>query len=295
MSRDRVLRLAFGALSLPLLVLPTTAQGAVTIGSSLERVANASTGGCVGGTCTLAIGALDADRQASGGISSPVNGTITTWRIRTGITPGPAALRVVRPLAGGLYTSGSATPQVTPTANAISDYAAQLPIQRGDLIGVDCCGAGGATFFTASTPQTTRLDFEPGPLAAGPGTAPGGSDNFEVLVNADIEPTSAFTVTKVRRSKGSSISVTAQLPNPGTLIAGDPHDYALGAPGGKPLLLKAGQTEAGEGSVTVKTRTTQLTRDRLARRGRLKMRVKVLFTPTGGLPSAHLLKVKLKG
>jgi len=279
---------------MPLLALPATAQGTVTIGSSLQRAANASTGGCVGGTCTLAIGALDLDRQASDGVSSPVNGTITTWRIRTGSTPGPAALRVVHPLAGGLYTSGGATAQVTPTADAISTYTAQLPIQQGDLIGVDCCGASGATFFATSTPQTTRLDFEPGPLVAGPGTAPVGSDNFEVLLNADIEPTSAFTVTKVRRKKSGAISATVQVPNSGTLAAGDPHDYALGAPGGKALLLRPGVADVSPGSVTVTTRPTQRARDILARRGRLKVRVKVLFTPNGGLPASRTFKVKLK-
>jgi hypothetical protein len=278
-----------------MLAVPAAAQGTVTIGSSLNHVANASTGGCAGGTCTFAIGALDGDRQAAGGIASPVNGMVTTWRIRTGITPGPAALRLVRPLAGGLYTSAGATPQMTPTADSISTYPAQLPIQRGDLIGVDCCGAGGATFFTeTSSPQTSRLDFEPGPLAEGPGTASAGSDTFEVLINADIEPTSAFTITNVRRKKGGAISVTAQLPNPGTLAAGDPHDYALGAPGVKPLLLKPGVADVSPGSVTVTTRPTQRARDFLARRGRLKIRVKVLFTPTGGLPSGQTRKIKLK-
>ncbi len=294
MRRDRVLRRVLAALALSLLAIPAAAQGTVTIGSSLQRAANASTGGCVGGTCTLAIGALDADRQAADGISSPVNGTITTWRIRTGINTGPAALRVVHPLAGGLYTGGGATAQVTPAADAISTYPAQVPIQLGDQIGVDCCGPGGATFFTTSTPQTTRLDFEPGPLGAGPGTSPAGSDNFEVLVSADIEPTSAFTVTKLRRKKSNAISATVQLPNPGTLVAGDPHDYALGAPGNKALLLKPGVADVGPGSVAVTTRPTQRARDILARRGRLKVRVKILFTPMHGLPASHTVKVKLK-
>ena len=169
-----------------------------------------------------------------------------------------------------------------------------MPIQRGDLIGVDCCGPGGATFFTTSTPQTTRLDFEPGPLGAGPGVSSAGSDNFEVLVNADIEPTSAFTVTRLRRKKSNAISATVQLPNPGTLVAGDPHDYALGAPGNKALLLKPGVADVSPGSVTVTTRPTHRARDILARRGRLKVRVKILFTPMHGLPASHTVKVKLK-
>ena len=295
MRRDRVLRLALAALALPLLAIPATAQGTVTIGSSLQTAANVSTGGCVGGTCTMAIGALAPDRQAQDGIASPVNGTITTWRIRTGITPGPAALRVVRPLAGGLYTSGGATPQVTPAANDTSTFATQLPIQQGDLIGVDCCGPGGATFFGSSSPQSTRLDFEPGPLAAGPGTAPAGNDNFEVLVNADIEPTSAFTIMQMRRKNSGAISATVQVPNPGTLVIGDPHDYSLGAPGGKPLLLKPHVADVTPGVVTVTTRPTPRARDLLAQRGRLSVHVKVLFTPKGGLPSGQTRRVKLKG
>ena len=116
-----------------------------------------------------------------------------------------------------------------------------------------------------------------------------------MLVNADIEPTSAFTVTKVTRKKSGAISATAQVPNPGTLVAGDPHDYALGAPGNKPLLLKPDVADVTPGSVTVTTRPTQRARDILARRGRLKVRVKVLFTPKGGLPSGQIRKVKLKG
>ena len=283
-------------MALPLLAIPATAQGTVTIGSSLQHPANASTGGCVGGTCTLAIGSLDADRQAAYGVASPVNGMVTTWRISAGITPGPAALRIVRPLAGGLYISPGATPQMMPAANSISTYSAQLPIQRGDLIGVDCCGAGGSTFFTqTSSPQTSRLDFEPGPLGEGPGTAPAGSDTFEVLINADIDPTSAFTVSKPKVKKGA-ISLTAQVPNSGTIVAGDPRDYALGAVGNKTLMLKyKNGVAAGPGAVSLTVRTTQAARALLRQRGHLKVPMKVLFTPTGGLPASQTLKVKLRG
>jgi hypothetical protein len=285
MSSDRLVRLALGALAVPLLLLPAAAQATVTIGSDLGRAGNASTSACAGGVCTFAIGALAPDRQAAGGIASPVNGTVTTWRIRAGISSGPAALRVVRPLAGGLYSSGGATSQVTPATDAISTYAAQLPIQRGDLIGVDCCGAS-STFFTASGPPTSRLDFEPGPLADGPGTAPVDSDGFEVLINADIEPTSAFTVAKGRQKKGGAITMIAQLPNVGTLTAEGTKM--------KPRLLKASSAEAGPGPVSVTLATTKAAKARLAERGRVKLGVKVTFTPMGGSPATQTLKVKLR-
>ena len=54
--------------------------------------------------------------------------------------------------------------------------------------------------------------------------------------------------------------MTAQVPNPGTLVAGDPHDYALGAPGNKALLLKPDVADVSPGSVTVTTRPTQRAR-----------------------------------
>jgi hypothetical protein len=273
MRRDRVLRLALGALTAALLGLPAAAQGTVTIGSNLGRAANASTGGCAGGTCTLAIGALDVDRQASGGIASPVNGTMTAWRITAGGSPGGAGLRVVRPLGGGLYTSGGSTGQITPAANETSAFSTQLPIQRGDLIGIDCCGGVGGTFFTTSSPQTSRLDFEPGPLAEGPGTAPGGSDTFEVLINADIEPSATLGALTARAKKAGRVKVSMDVPNAGLLVAGGGQfkrkQIQIGAAG--PLAFAA----------------------RAKRSAPRKAKLRFMFTPTGGSASTVTKKVKL--
>ncbi|HEX5822515.1 MAG TPA: hypothetical protein VFY30_12185 [Solirubrobacterales bacterium] len=293
MRRDRVLRLALAALALPLLAIPATAQGTVTIGSGLQRSTMASTS-CLP-NCTAVLGDLSPDAQASGGVASPVNGTVTTWRLGVGNKAGPTAFRVVRRLPDGTYTGGGASAVVTPMLNMDNVFPTSLPIQRGDLIGIDCCAAPGVTYFTADH-QGQRILFEPGFLGDGAaGATPSGTDTFELLLNADIEPTSAFTVTKVRRKKGNAISATVQVPNPGTLVAGDPNDYALGAPGVQALLLKPGVADVSPGPVTVTTRPTQRARDILARRGRLRVRVKILFTPTHGLPASHTVKVRLKG
>jgi hypothetical protein len=284
--------LTLAALAVALFSLPATAQATLTVGSSLMRTANASTS-CLP-NCTVALTALNPELQAADGIASPVNGTVTTWRIVAGNKSGPTAFRVIRPLAGGTYTGGATSPVVNPALDTLNSYPVNLPIQRGDLLGIDCCASPGSTYFTG-TGTGGRAFFEPGFLAdGGPGATPSGSDSFEMLLNADIEPTSAFTLTSVRKRKGGKISVTVQLPNPGTLVAGDPHDYALGAPGVKSLLLKAGETDAGPGPVTVTTRTTGRAQDRLAQRGRLKLRVKVVFTPMHGASSAQNVKVKLK-
>lgn len=293
MRGDRLLRLALAAVTLPLLAIPATAQGTVTIGSSLQRSTMTSTS-CLP-NCTVVLGDLSPDAQASDGVTSPINGTVTTWRLGVGNESGPTAFRVVHRLPDGSYTGGGTSAVVTPTLNMDNVFPTNLPIQRGDLIGIDCCAVPGVTYFTADH-SGQRIFFEPGFLGDGAtGAMPSGTDNFELLLNADIEPTSAFTLSKVRRKKGGAISVTAQVPNPGTLVAGDPHDYALGAPGNKALLLKPDVADVSPGSVTVTTRPTQRARDILARRGRLRVHAKVLFTPKGGLPSGQTRTVKLKG
>jgi hypothetical protein len=67
--------------------------------------------------------------------TSPVNGTIVQWRVTTGGT-GQYVLRVVRPAGGGLYAGVGSSPATVTNAGANS-FPANLPIQAGDLIGVD--------------------------------------------------------------------------------------------------------------------------------------------------------------
>jgi hypothetical protein len=284
-------RLALAGLGGVVLAVPTAAYGTVTIGSSLQHTVDASTS-CVP-NCTVALTALNPESQAAGGIVSPVDGTVTTWRITAGAKSGPTAFRVIRRLDGGTYEGAGTSPTVIPALETLNAYTVHIPIRRGDLIGIDCCASPGSSYF-GNAGTGGRAFFEPGFLVdGGSGAMPSGSDTFETSLNADIEPTSTFTINRVRRKKGGRISVTARLPNAGTLAVGDPHDYALGAPGVKPLLLKPRVADVSPGSVTVTTRPTQRARTLLARRGRLKIHVKVLFTPTGGVPSDQTRKVKL--
>src|SRR5262245_12331612 len=88
--------LAFAVAALGLLALPATAAATITIGSNLQRTTMASTS-CIP-NCTAVLGDLAPDAQAPGGVASPVNGTVTTWRLGVGNKSSPTAFRVVRRL-----------------------------------------------------------------------------------------------------------------------------------------------------------------------------------------------------
>ena len=265
------------------LALPGTAAATVTIGSNLQHTTFASTT-CFP-NCTVALGDLPPDSQAPGGVASPVNGTVTTWRLGVGNNGGATAFRVIRRLPDGSYSGGGTSATVTPTLNTVDVFSTTLPIQRGDLIGLDCCAGPGATYFSGDH-AGQRIFFEPGFLVDGAmGATPSGTDTFETLLNADIEPTSAFTVAKGKQKKGGAIRMIATLPNAGVLTA---EGRAKG-----PRLLKPSTAEAGPGPVSVTPATTKAARALVADRGHLRLRVRLTFTPTGGSPATRTLRVKL--
>ena len=66
---------------------------------------------------------------------SPVNGTIVQWHVTTAGV-GQYVLRVLRPAGSGQYSGVGSSPGTVTIAGANS-FSASLPIQAGDLIGVD--------------------------------------------------------------------------------------------------------------------------------------------------------------
>jgi hypothetical protein len=272
--------------SVPALVAPSGAHGIVTIGSNLGRAPN-SASSCAP-PCTYLQSALDSDRQAAGGLVSPVNGTIVLWRVRTGSSSASASLRVIRPLNDVLVTGAGTSAPVVPTLNSTTSFTTQLPIAICDRIGLDCCFSSSAFFVTSGG---TRHSFQPVLVDGAPGRSPTLIDfGREMTLNADIEPTSAFTISKVKLGKGGKVTTTQTLPNPGTLVGGDA--------GGKKktrLFQPASMLAAVAGqTIRLLMKPTKRARALLAEKSRVKAKLKVVFTPTGGSPSAKVLKVKLK-
>jgi hypothetical protein len=111
----------------------TSAQAAtVDVGSPIEGPQDGGTVGNNGSSWTVANFAL---AESGAHVTSPVAGTITSWRAVTGGV-GEYALRVLRPAGGGTYTGAGTSAAFVSTAGDHS-FPANLPIQAGDLIGLD--------------------------------------------------------------------------------------------------------------------------------------------------------------
>ncbi len=138
------------------------------------------------GTSTTAANSLLAEPDAH--VSSPVNGTITTWHVRT-ITSGQFALRVLRPAGGSQYTGVGRSAQSV-ASPGVHTFAANLPIQSGDLIGVDI--SDGAAVAAENANGSTYLRWVPA-LLDGSTKASDSDFGGEVLLSADVEPAAAAT------------------------------------------------------------------------------------------------------
>jgi hypothetical protein len=189
-GRRPLKRLTLGV-SLAAMTLAGASQAgaAVTIGSNLGRQPDVDTS-FIGSRTTASNLSLAPDRQAPGGLTSPVNGAVVRWRIRVGGSTEVTNFRIIRPLGGGLFTGAGTSAQVTPPINATTAYDVQLPIQSGDYIGLDCCYPSGAQFFVSDPGGATiRNDWQPSLADGGPGRAPGSFPApFEIALNAVVEP-----------------------------------------------------------------------------------------------------------
>jgi hypothetical protein len=275
-----------GALVLAASVSP--AGAAVTIGSNLARIPNSAANYIPRPTFSNVSLALN--RQAPGGLSSPVNGTVVRWRIRVGDSTRVTNLRIIRPVGGVLFTGAGTSPPVTPPTAATSSYGVHLPIRIGDYIGLDCCNPGifepDAEFFVTGN-AAVRNEWQPRLADSGAGRAPLRTNGYEIAINAQINPTSTFAFDGITRNKRKGTAkITAVVPNPGQLIGsgrGVTVDNArvggrkVRAPGRVRLLIEA------KGRKQRKLNST----------GKVRVRPVITFTPTGGSASTQSVKVKL--
>ncbi len=178
------------------------AVATVTIGSNLARQPNSAAN--YSPRPTFSNVSLASDRRAPGGLSSPVTGTVVRWRIRVGGSTRVTNFRIIRPLGGGLFTGAGTSPSVTPPIHATTSYGVQLPIRIGDYIGLDCCDPDffepDAEFFVTGG-AAVRNEWQPGLADGGPGRAPLRTNPYEIALNAEINPTSTFTLGAITRNK----------------------------------------------------------------------------------------------
>jgi hypothetical protein len=280
----RIHRLFLAAVLAALLLLAASvspARALVTIGSNLARVPNSAANYTPRPTFSNV--SLASDRQAPGGLSSPVNGTVVRWRIRVGDSTRISNLRIVRPLGRGLFTGAGTSPSVTPPIHATTSYVVGLPIRIGDYIGVDCCDPvlfrPDAEFFVTGN-AAVRDEWQPSLADFGAGRSPLRANGYEIALNADVNPTSTFTLQVITHNKGKgTATIAAKVPNPGELKVASASVISkkVRAPGKVRLLIEAKGKK----------------KRKLNSNGKVKVRPEITYTPTGGSSNTRSMAIRL--
>lgn len=189
------------ALGLASACLLGTAQAApVTIGSPLQG--ELKTVGPIGLTATVA------NLGTAGPVAAPVSGAIVQWRL-LGAKGGPFRLRVLRPLGGPSFTAVGSSPAVTAFASGLETFPAALPVQAGDLIGLDV--VPGQQVGTMVSSASTVAAWNP-PLADGESRpyTESGAAGYEFAFNAVVQPAPAVSVVSPRAGSfkgGTSVTI----------------------------------------------------------------------------------------
>lgn len=243
------------------------AQAAVTIGTNLTGPADEINPGC-SVACTVMNVAVPSD-TAPGGLASPVNGTVTSWRFKSVTAGGSIALRILHSAGGSSFTGAGTSAPVTPngTVPAQGPFPTSLPIRAGDFVGLNATALQTPLIDTPAT----ELYWNAPTLADGQ-TAQGAAGTREVAVQAIVDPTNTVTFGAItRHRKKGTATVTMAVPNPGTLSYG-----------GSCVKLAGPSSVAAPGDFQLIVKACGKQKKRLRKKGKVRVAFNVGFTPVNG-------------
>jgi hypothetical protein len=167
---------------------PAPAHAAATVGSSLRQRANLYVR-CPG-DCT----AVQSGRPGAAGISIPIDGVVTRWRIRAA-TMGFVRLRIVRSEPDGGYSSAELGNWVRldrphePGHDILYTFPLRLTVHAGDRVAIDRDAKAGGIFHSYGQDATYAVsEFAPALSDDSSDVPPTSSfPGRELLVNVDVE------------------------------------------------------------------------------------------------------------
>ena len=150
------------AIALALAVAP--AQGAVTIG---EAAAPTGSNSCAPGASGATYVTIVSPEPPAPRYSAPSDGVITSWSFHTGAsTPASLKLKVARPSGGSTRTMVGESELRAVLPSRVNSFAARIPVQAGDEIGMFATSAG-AAFQCVIDGASYTSDGSTGDLAVG--------------------------------------------------------------------------------------------------------------------------------
>jgi peptidoglycan/xylan/chitin deacetylase (PgdA/CDA1 family) len=174
--------------------------------------------------------------------------------------------------------------------------------------GTDSGGSGlwGIRYTTdGSTPNGSSPLYIPGSspaidLSAGTTIrfrAEDNARNLETTVHSQTIAVATLSVLSRRFLANGTAKLTFQVNGPGTIVAVDASGAGSSAVAAKkraPRIKRASKAVAQAGRVTLVIRASKAGKRILRRKGKLKVPVRVTFTPIGGSPTSQTVKVKLR-
>jgi len=121
-------------------------------------------------------------------VISPIKGIIVRWRMMGNASGASFQLRVVHPTGGGQFIGAGTSSPAVPTGAGPSTFATNLPINAGDMIGLNL--PSGITWNGHSTPLPGArfVSVQPTLTESLPAQTPNFTVNdAEEGVNADVE------------------------------------------------------------------------------------------------------------
>jgi hypothetical protein len=287
------------------------AGAAVTLGQT-----GTPTGGCPGSNVSV--------QSAVGGPPGytvpPGFGVITSWSFQGDPIPGSGKLLVWRPTGVAsqfIFLRKSATEAFS--AGTVATYPVRFPVQPNDLIGMianrPCVGLGPPGDLVEVRTLATE------PAEGSVVTMNGSVSNQRILIAAQVEVDadhddfgdetqdkcvgtagsangcpSTVTIDKLKQKGDTKVKVTATVPGAGILEVGSPSDPTLASAAAKKSLKAVTKTLTATTKQQLKL-TLKLTKSAIGQledSGKLKLKVKAVYTPVGGPPGSQTKKSKLK-
>lgn len=224
----------------------------------------------------------------------PSSGGITSWRVvswshEAGSGEGQnLTLKFFRHASGLDYSVvGHDGPRpLIPSATNTFAVTGDLTVKPGDLLGLhNLAGPMTQCFFTGLAEELFRPD--------GLGDGQTGTFTHNVFaerlnISAALDPDNSFSLgATIRNKKKGTATLTLNPPNPGELSASG-KGVKVSSAGA--MISKA--VQAGPAQLLIKAKGKK--QKALNENGKVEVKPKITYTPTGGNPNTQSVKVKLK-
>jgi IPT/TIG domain/PASTA domain len=173
------------------------------IGAGSSRASTIVVGSPLTDTFTDAVAAGNPATWANAELSepganatSPTNGVVLSWRLAGQYGSDPFRLRILRPAGAGTYVGVGTSEPETPSGILTQTFTTDLPIQAGDLIGLDSKPSAEIAASSTAEASDTEAIWVPqladGTSARAPNMVNPGS---ELAFNAEVQPAPVITAT----------------------------------------------------------------------------------------------------